>query len=194
MKVVGITGGIGSGKTTVCKIFEQLQVPIYYADARAKELMVHNEWLKQEIVNAFGATSYVNGELNRAYLAGQVFASKKKLEVLNGLVHPTVANDFDEWLERNNKAPYVIKEAAILFETGGYQDVDFTVLVIAPQQVRLQRVVERDGSSEAEVLQRMNNQWTQERKVKLADHIIKNDGRELIIPQVLELHNRFSAK
>lgn len=194
MKVVGITGGIGSGKTTACKIFEQLGVPVYYADNRAKELMVNDEMLKNRIIAAFGDEAYFNGRLNRAYLAAQVFNSKEKLSVLNGIVHPAVADDFDQWLEQHKHCDYVLKEAAILFESGAYQDVDISVLVIAPEQLRIERVMERDGATEEDVLRRMKNQWTQERKAKLADHIINNDGSELLIPQVLELHRKFSSK
>lgn len=194
MKVVGITGGIGSGKTTACKVFEQLGVPVYYADNRAKELMVNDPKLKERIVAAFGNEAYVNGRLDRAYLAGQVFNSKEKLSVLNGIVHPAVADDFDLWLERQNGADYVLKEAAILFESGAYQDVDISVLVIAPEQLRIERVIDRDGVTSEEVLRRMKNQWTQERKAKLADHILNNDGTELLIPQVLGLHRKFNSK
>ena len=194
MKVVGVTGGIGSGKTTVCQIFEHLNVPIYYADSRAKELMASNSDLKAAIIKSFGEDSYTNGQLNRPYLAKLVFTSPEKLALLNSLVHPAVANDFERWLEENDTVPYVLKEAAILFESGAYQDVNTSVLVIAPEDVRLQRVMKRDGSSKEEVLQRMKNQWTQERKAKLADHIINNDGTQLLIPQVLELHKKFSGK
>ena len=194
MKVVGVTGGIGSGKTTVCQIFEHLNVPIYYADSRAKELMASNSDLKAAIIKSFGEDSYTNGQLNRPYLAKLVFTSPEKLALLNSLVHPAVANDFERWLEENDTVPYVLKEAAILFESGAYQDVNTSVLVIAPEDVRLQRVMKRDGSSKEEVLQRMKNQWTQERKDKLADHIINNDGTQLLIPQVLELHKKFSGK
>ena len=193
MKVIGVTGGIGSGKTTTCKIFEHLEVPVYYADVRAKQLMVQ-EPLKKKIIQAFGQNAYRNGQLDRAYLADQVFRSKELLSVLNGLVHPAVADDFDEWLERHENVNYVIKEAAILFESGAYQAVDYTVLVVAPEETRIERVMARDGSTREEILQRMNNQWTQERKSKLADHIMNNDGYQLLIPQVLELHHKFSKK
>ena len=193
MKVVGITGGIGSGKTTCCQIFEELGVPVYYADSRAKLLMVENP-LRAKILQAFGEKAYTGTQLNRTYLSEQVFGSKEKLSVLNGLVHPAVADDFENWIDENKEAKYVLKEAAILFETGAYQNVDITVLVIAPQEVRLKRVMKRDGSSQEEVKQRMANQWTQERKVKLADHIINNDGKQLIIPQVFELHEKFKGK
>ncbi|MCF8464157.1 MAG: dephospho-CoA kinase [Flavobacteriales bacterium] len=194
MKVIGITGGIGSGKTTTCEIFQELGVSVYYADLRARELMTSNVELKNKIVEAFGSQAYEGGRLNRPYLAHQVFNSKEKLSVLNGLVHPAVGTDFDNWLEEHKEESYVLKEAAILFESGAYQDVDITVLVIAPESLRLERVMARDGSSKDDVLKRMKNQWTQERKVKLADHIITNDGTHLLIPQVLELHKRFSEK
>jgi dephospho-CoA kinase len=194
MKVVGITGGIGSGKTTACRIFEELGVPVYYADARAKALMTDNPMLRQRIIDEFGDKAFENGNLNRPYLAQLVFNDTGKLAVLNGLVHPAVAEDFDAWLETQKSAKYVLKEAAILFESGAYQDVDITVLVIAPEDLRVARVTERDGVNPEDVLKRMKNQWTQERKVKLADHILTNDGSQLLIPQVLALHKNFNGK
>lgn len=194
MKVIGITGGIGSGKTTTCKIFQELGLSVYYADTRAKELMSNNAPLKNKIIQAFGENAYANGELDRVYLAKQVFGSEEKLSIINGLVHPAVAHDFEEWLDERNNERYVLKEAAILFESGAYQDLDITVLVIAPEDLRIERVLKRDGSTREDVLKRMNNQWTQERKVKLADHIINNDGAQLLIPQVLELHKKFGGK
>lgn len=194
MKVVGITGGIGSGKTTTCVIFEHLGVPVYYADVRAKELMAKNAKLRNKITQAFGERAYDGDKLNRKYLAEVVFNSSEKLSVLNGLVHPAVADDFDEWLEAHTSHKYVLKEAAILFESGAYHAVDLTVLVVAPEELRVERVMKRDGVSKEEVMQRMNNQWTQERKAKLADHIINNDSHKLIVPQVLELHQKFSKR
>ena len=194
MKIIGITGGIGSGKTTTCEVFQELGVSVYYADVRAKELMTSSLELKNRIIQAFGNNAYEGGRLNRAFLAQQVFNSKEKLSVLNGLVHPAVATDFENWLEDRKGEKYVLKEAAILFESGAHQDVDITVLVIAPEKLRLERVMARDGSSKEDVLKRMKNQWTQERKVKLADHIVTNDETQLLIPQVLELHKTFLAK
>jgi len=194
MKIIGITGGIGSGKTTTCEVFQELGVPVYFADLRARELMTSSQELKEKIIQVFGNQAYDGGKLNRAYLAQQVFNSKEKLSVLNGLVHPAVANDFENWVEEQKGEKYVLKEAAILFESGAYQDVDITVLVIAPESMRLERVMARDGSTKEDVLKRMKNQWTQERKLKLADYIVTNDGTHLLIPQVLELHERFSAK
>lgn len=194
MRVIGITGGIGSGKTTVCKIFEELGVPVYYADTRAKELMTNDVVLREKIIGHFGDQAYQNGVLNRMFLANQVFNDSDKLVLLNGMVHPAVAEDFETWLDEQSSAQYVLKEAAILFESGGYQDVDVTVLVIAPEDLRIARVTKRDGVSPEEVLKRMKNQWTQERKAKLADRILNNDGTQLLIPQVLELHQNFIGK
>jgi len=192
MKVIGITGGIGSGKTTVCRIFEQLGVPVYYADDRAKMLMNTSATLREGIITEFGSEAYTDQGLNRAYLAGLVFSTPERLAKLNALVHPAVADDFDEWVEQHAKEPYVMKEAAILFESGAYQGVDITVLVIAPEDIRIERVVGRDGVMPDDVRKRLANQWTQERKAKLADHIINNDGFHLLIPQVLELHRKFT--
>ncbi len=194
MRVVGITGGIGSGKTTVCRIFQELGVPVYFADDQAKRLMIESPELKEKITVAFGKDAYLDGVLNRTYLAEQIFGSKEKLAVLNGLVHPAVKEDFEAWLGRNKSQPYVLKEAAILFESGANKQADATILVIAPESLRLQRVMQRDGSTEEEIRGRMASQWSQEKKEKLADHIINNDGTHLLIPQVLELHRKFSAK
>lgn len=193
MRIIGITGGIGSGKTTVCGIFAEFGVPIYYADDRAKAVMVEDADLMASIVDAFGAEAYQDGKLNRPFLALQVFSSEKKLAKLNSLVHPAVAKDFMRWVVAHEKFPYVIKEAAILFESGAYKAVQETVLVTAPEDLRIQRVVQRDGVDEREVRQRMANQWPEERKVELADHIILNDGHQLLIPQVLELHRKFNG-
>lgn len=193
MRIVGITGGIGSGKTTVCKIFEALGVPVYYADDRAKFLMANDSRIKEKIIAEFGEEAFEQGKLNRVYLAQQVFNSESKLQKLNAIVHPVVAEDFEKWSGNHSDARYVMKEAAILFESGAYQRVDTTVLINAPEKLRLERVMKRDGSSENDVLQRMRNQWTDERKAKLADHMINNDGFELLIPQVLELHRQFCA-
>ena len=193
MKIVGITGGIGSGKTTVCQIFHELGVPVYYADNRAKQLMVEDSVLQEQIKEAFGEKAYSGGVLNRPFLADQVFGSKEKLSILNGLVHPAVAKDFESWLEKNEHESYVIKEAAILFESGANEAVDNTVLVVAPEGVRVSRVIERDGVTEGQVRERMANQWTQERIVKLADHVVNNDGTQLLVPQIIELHQKFSS-
>ncbi len=192
MRIIGITGGIGSGKTTVCGIFEALGTPIYHADDRAKAVMHSDPVLVNDIKRHFGEEAYMNGQLNRPFLAKQVFGSKEQLAVLNGLVHPAVARDFMAWVSQHTDHSYIMKEAAILFESGAYKVVEETILVTADEAVRLQRVMLRDGISEDEVRQRMANQWSEERKVALANHIIHNDGHQLLIPQVLALHAQFS--
>jgi dephospho-CoA kinase len=156
--------------------------------------MINNLALRKKIIAQFGDQAFQDGVLNRTYLAEQVFNDKNKLAILNGFVHPAVAEDFEAWVYAQKTVKYVLKEAAILFESGAYQNVDITVLVIAPEELRIQRVVERDGVSSEDVLKRMKNQWTQERKAKLADHILNNDGAQLLIPQVLELHQKFNQK
>jgi len=191
MRIIGITGGIGSGKTTVCGIFAELGVPIYYADDRAKAVMVEDAELMASIIEAFGKEAYTDGKLNRPFLGQQVFTSEERLAKLNSLVHPAVARDFMKWVAAHSQAPYIIKEAAILFESGAYKAVQETVLVTAPEQMRIQRVMQRDAVSESEVRQRMANQWIEGRKEEMADHIIVNDGHQLLIPQVLELHRKF---
>ncbi len=193
MRIIGITGGIGSGKSTVCGIFAELGIPIYYADERAKAVMNEDAELKAAIISAFGPDAYSDGRLDRAFLAAQVFSSSERLGQLNALVHPAVAKDFMKWVADHAHHPYLIKEAAILFESGAYKAVQETVLVAAPEAVRVARVVLRDGVTEAEVRQRMAHQWPEERKAAMADHIVVNDGRSLLIPQVLKLHQKFSS-
>ena len=188
MLKVGITGGIGSGKSSVCKIFEVLGVPVYYADDRAKALMIHNNELVAGIKAHFGEEAYKNGQLDRTYLADQVFNNKKALAALNGLVHPAVAKDAALWHKEHLSAPYTLKEAALLFEAGSYKQLDKIIVVTAPKAVRIARVMQRDGVTAEQVEARMNNQWTEEQKVALADYIITNDGQHELIDQVLQLH------
>jgi dephospho-CoA kinase len=186
---VGITGGIGSGKSTVCKIFEILGIPIYYADESAKKLMQDNPELRNAIQKTFGAESYLeDGSLNRAYLAKLVFGDQEKLKELNGLVHPAVAKDGLRWHEEQKKVHYTLKEAALLYESGSYKDLDLMIAVYAPQSIRLQRVMQRDGADRQAVLSRMQRQWPEAEKVARADFVILNDGKHLLTPQILEIH------
>ena len=188
---VGITGGIGSGKTTVCKIFQVLDVPVYNADIRAKWLMNTDEALIKKIKNLFGEKSYdEQGQLNRKYIASQVFENKEKLEKLNSIVHPAVKEDFESWVEAQ-ESDYVIKEAALLFETGSYKQMDYNVLVTAPLAVRIKRVMMRDGVDEQSVLARVKNQLDDEEKAILADYIIVNDNRHSLVKEVFRLHKLF---
>lgn len=188
---IGVTGGIGSGKSTVCAVFSQLGIPVYSADSAAKRLMREDAALRSEILEAFGPQSYSGTEPNRAFLAAAVFGNPEKREILNQLVHPAVFKDFEHWCAQQH-APYVIKEAAIMFESGSYKQVDEVIAVTAPVSLRLKRVVERDGLNEAEVLRRMEAQMPQEELQKRAQYCIQNDGTQSLIEQVLALHLRFT--
>lgn len=189
MLKIGLTGGIGSGKTTVARFFSLLGVPVYNSDLRARELMQHDPDLIKEITAAFGADSYIGngGELNRAYLAGIVFNNATELARLNALVHPAVFRDFDSWTLRQT-SPYVIKEAAILFESGSYKDCDAVILVTAPAVLRIARVSQRDNLSEEQVRDRIKNQLSDEEKSQYARFIVSNDEQSLLIPQLLTIH------
>lgn len=192
MLKIGLTGGIGSGKSTVAKIFETLGIPVYYADAEAKRLMNSSETLKKVIRQNFGEATYENDQLNRKYLAGIVFNDPEKLELLNALIHPVTINDAEQWMQQQS-APYSIKEAALLFESGAAENLDFIVGVYAPQALRIKRVMKRDGLTTDEIMKRINRQVNEEMKMKLCDFVIINDEQELLIPQVLKLHQHFSG-
>ena len=187
---VGITGGIGSGKTTVCKIFETLGIPIYYADDRAKALMVEDEKLVSDIKNIFGEEAYVpNGELNRKHIADIAFHNPLKLKELNAVVHPAVLEDGNRWHAEQKDAPYTLKEAALIFESGSYKNLDKIITVFAPQNVRLERVLLRGGDlSKQDIEARMAKQLPEEEKMKRANFIIYNDGEQALIPQVMKIH------
>ena len=181
---VGITGGIGSGKTTVCRVIEALGYPVYYADVEAKKIIETDSDVIFAISNLFGGDIYNSGCLDRKRLASSVFNNKELLAKLNGIVHPAVARHFQVWANSSN-APIIFKEAAILFESGLHKLLDKTILVVAPEQVRLQRVIDRDNISVDNVKSRMANQATQDELIKLADYLINNDGKELVLPQLL---------
>jgi dephospho-CoA kinase len=193
--LVGITGGIGSGKSTVCKLFSLLGVPIYTADERAKWLMNHDSQVKEKISASFGLESYTpNGELNRGYLAGIVFSNPEKIAALNALVHPAVAKDFAEWVGQQT-APYLLKEAALLFETGAAKELDYVINVSSPLRVRMARVLLRDPQrTEEQVNQIIDQQLPDEEKNKLADFSIKNTDNKLLLPQVIALHEQLLRK
>lgn len=194
MLKIGITGNIGSGKTTVSKVFEVLGVPVFYADEAAKNVMTADEILIGEIKAAFGADSYFNdGSLNRKHIANIVFNDTTQLAKLNSIVHPAVFRAFDTWVANIKNAPYVMKEAALLFESSSYKMCDKTIMVDAPLELRIKRVMQRDGFSREEILSREARQFTEERKVAMADFVIKNDATQLVIPQVLDLHAQFLA-
>jgi len=187
---VGLTGGIGSGKSLVCSILDRLGIPVYKADAEARRLMNDEPLLRTKIVESFGDQAYENEGLNREFLATQVFGDAKKLELMNSLVHPAVREDFLKWADQHREYPYVVEEAAILFESGAFREMDQTVLVTAPEELRIKRVMERDGSEREAVLKRMGHQRKEEELLKLADHVIVNDGEQMLLPQVIDLHNK----
>ncbi|WP_425636367.1 dephospho-CoA kinase [Algoriphagus yeomjeoni] len=192
--LVGITGGIGSGKSTVAKIFSILGIPVYSADERAKWLMGNDEELKNQIKNAFGAESYLSdGSLNRSFLANEVFSDPEKVKTINSLVHPAVGTDFLTWASQQN-SPYVLKEAALIFETGGKKALDYVINVSSPLKIRIARTLMRDPHrSEEQVNQIINQQLPDEQKNELADFIIKNTDNKLLIPQVLKIHQHLIA-
>jgi dephospho-CoA kinase len=188
---IGITGGIGSGKTTVCHIFETLGIPIYYADDRAKALMVENAELVKQIKNLFGEAAYLkDGALNRQHIADIVFHNPLKLNELNALVHPAVWLDGETWHAAQTYAPYTMKEAALLFESGGNRFLDKIITVVAPVETRIERVILRGGGTmkRADVEARIAKQMSDEEKVKLSDFVIQNDGSQALIPQVMAIH------
>jgi len=190
---IGITGGIGSGKSTICRVFETFGIPVFYADTVAKSIMVTDNILVAGIKETFGEDSYEGtGKLNNKHIAGIVFNDRAQLDRLNALVHPAVFRAFDAWaVTIPADTPYVLKEAALLFESGSYQMCDFNVLVTAPAAVKIQRVIDRDGVSAAQVKARMDKQMGDDEKSKMADFLIGNDGSQSVIHQVLQLHNQF---
>lgn len=183
---IGITGGIGSGKTTITELFKHLGIPIYLADERAKWLMHNNFDIINKVNELFSPMAYINGELNRPHIAAMAFTNKKLIKQLNEIVHPAVANDFKEWVS-NQTTPYIIKEAALLFESGSYLDLDAIVTVAAPLEVRVQRTIKRDNISREAVMNRIKNQLPDEVKSSATDYVINNNGNSALLPQVLQL-------
>ena len=190
---IGITGGIGTGKSIVCKIFKVLKVPTYDADSRAKAVMTTDGILVEAIRKEFGTLSYkANGDLNREFLSKEVFADEAKLKTLNALVHPRVAADYDAWLSKQIGQPYVLKEAALLFESGSYMAMDKVLVVSSPIDFRIQRILSRDAHrNEGQVRSIMSNQLAEEEKERRADYRIKNDEKHSVLEQALQLHQQF---
>lgn len=190
---VGITGNMGSGKSAACRMFEALGIPVYDADARAKQLIQQEHYLIDEIKKNFGEDIYEDGVLNRERLAKKVFGDKKKLALLNSLVHPAVFRDTERWVAEQKKknVPYVVKEAALLVESGSYKKLDKLIVVTAPEEMRIDRVKRRDGSTKASIRKRMKHQMAEQEKMKLADYIIHND-KDLahLEKQVMAIHRK----
>ena len=193
---IGITGGIGSGKSLICKIFQTLGVPIYDADSRARWLMAQDQELIDQIKASFGKDAYLeNGEVNRPYLADRVFKDGEQIKLLNSLVHPKVGEDAIKWSKAwAGKVPYVLREAALLFESGAHKRLDRTITVFAPIEVRIERVLQRDAHRSKEQVEAIiAKQMSEEERQKLASYVILNDESQLLIPQVLRLHHEFLA-
>ncbi len=191
MLKIGVTGGIGSGKSLVCKIFETLGIPVYNSDKRAKWLMNNDPELKAQLIELFGPEAFKEGQLNRPFIADIVFSQAEMLKKLNGLVHPAVAVDTLKWFDELSLVPFAIKEAALIYEIGMQDAFDKVIVVAAPEQIRLDRVMSRDKAEESEVRSRMAKQLPEAEKVALADYVIVNDGIEALIPQVYKIYLEF---
>ncbi|GAB4260615.1 MAG: dephospho-CoA kinase [Vicingaceae bacterium] len=190
MKVYGLTGGIGAGKSTVSKIFNLLNVPVFNADETAKAIVNSNTEVKNEIIKTFGKEAFKKNVYNTAFIAGKVFSNPQLLSVLNQIIHPKVAEAFESWKKENREQKILLKEAAILIETGGYKSLDGVIMVTAPKELRIKRVIQRSKLSENEILERMNKQLPDEEKLNHADFVIYNDEKQLLIPQVLKIYKK----
>ena len=186
MLSVGLTGGIGSGKTTIAAVFDALGIPVYNADAAAKRLMNEDEVLKAQLLDMFGEGLYKKNQLDRAYLANIVFGNKEKLKALNNLVHPLTIADAAKWFQKQT-SPYAIKEAALIFESDSWKDLDAVIGVSAPETVRIQRVMKRDNIDAQQVAARMAQQMDEAQKMSKCDYIITNDDVSLVMPQILKI-------
>lgn len=190
MHIVGLTGGIGSGKSLVAKIFSHLNVPVFNADDESKRILDEDPSVHSELVRWFGGDILQNGRPDRSLLAGIVFADPQQLSRLNSLMHPRVMERFTAWCGQYRNKSYVLHEAAILFESGFYRHMHTSILVTAPEQLRIERIKQRDNSPLESIRQRMKNQWSDEQKIPLAGYIVNNDGKTLLLPAILEIHNK----
>lgn len=183
MKKIGITGGIGAGKSYVCKLLTDLGYPVFNADNEAKKIMQNDQKVVQQIKSVFGEESYIGNQLNREYLATVIFSDNSLKEKLNKIVHPAVILAYENWC-KSQKSDLVFNEIAILFEMGRQKDFDHTILVTAPEEIKIDRVIRRDNTTREEVKKRMDNQWSDEKKIKLASFTIENDGKKELLPQI----------
>ncbi|TBN04369.1 dephospho-CoA kinase [Hyunsoonleella flava] len=193
MITVGLTGGIGSGKTTVAKAFEALGVPVYIADVEAKRLMNRSKVIKRKLIALLGESAYVDGKLNRPYVANIIFNDKSYLEKMNAIVHPKVARHFEKWAAKQ-QGPYVIKEVAILFENGGNAQCDLVITVTAPKALRIERLLKRDNTTKEKIKVIMKNQWSDRKKIKHSDFVIVNKNLDGTRLQVQKIHQKILQK
>ena len=194
-KQIGVTGGIGAGKSLVCRIFKILGTPVYNADERARWLMTNQPDLIKAIKDKFGPEAFFNdGSLNRSYLSQRMFVDEGQVDWLNHLVHPRVAEDYSKWVGQHQNYKYTIKEAALLFESGSYKDLDSIIVVMAPTKLRMERVIKRDPQrTEEQIKGIIDHQMNDAQREAKADYLIQNDGKQLLLTQVLELHRRFEG-
>jgi dephospho-CoA kinase len=192
---IGVTGGIGSGKSLICRIFACLGTPIYDADSHAKELMTTDGILISQIKKEFGELSFLqDGSLNRNYLSKEVFSNADKLKKLNSFVHPRVAEDYRQWVQQRKGFQYVVKEAALMIEAKSHTSLDRLIVVSAPEELRIKRVLDRDKQrTEKQVREIINNQMPEKDKCAMADHVIKNDDTTMVLPQIIALHQLFTS-
>lgn len=186
---IGLTGGIGSGKSTVARIFSVLGIPVYDADSASKRLMSEDDKVKNEIIKHFSSESYLGNKLNTKYLAEQVFGNDKKTALLNSIVHPATIEDSEKWVKKQ-KAAYVIKEAALIFESGSNKTLDKVIGISSPLSLRIERTMKRNNITQEQVEQRINQQMDEDEKMRLCDYVIFNDEHQMLIPQVLQLHEK----
>lgn len=194
MYKAGITGGIGSGKSIVCSVFRTLGMKVYEADKRAKDIMNTNQNVKQSLIEKFGENAYTAQGLNTDFISSRVFNDKDALYTMNSIVHPAVVIDFENWCLQYTAEPYVIMEAALIFESEIEKRLDCTITVTAPEDIRINRIMARDRLNREEVMARMNNQMPDEYKTRHADYVIINDGKTLLLPQIITIHNTLLSK
>ena len=192
MKVIGLTGGIGSGKSTIAKVFKSKSVPVYDSDSSAKTLMNSSEKLKLKLIECFGTSTYSNGLLNKKYISNLIFNDSIALNKINSIVHPEVLNDFKQWKSKLNN-DYVIYESALVFESGSYKSNDYNILVTSELNLRVERIIKRDNIKKDDVLLKINNQWPDQKKIPLADYVFKNSSENENRKIVLSLINHFNS-
>jgi len=193
MITVGLTGGIGSGKSYIAQVFKNLSIPVFNSDYQAK-LAYSDGKIQDTVIKLLGQESFIKQKPNTSFIAEKAFSNSATLVKLNAIIHPWVEKQFRDWADSMSGYPYLIKEAAIIFETGKYKKLDYTICVTASEQTRISRIVLRDDASEENIKKRMKHQWTDEKKSSLADFVIQNDGKQLIIPQILQIHNTLINK
>jgi dephospho-CoA kinase len=191
MKIIGITGGIGSGKTIVSKVFETLGISVYNSDIEAKKLNNSSERIKKELINRFGNDLYKEDVLDKKLLAKYIFNNSENIKFVNNIIHPEVKKHFEKWLKLQ-KGRFVIKESAILIETGIYKDVDILISVLAPEELRIKRIFNRDNLNKEEIKARIDKQTNDETRLSISDYIVKNDDKHLIIPQILQIYSEIN--